>query len=1665
MNKAVSFLKKTLKTILWVILISMLIFVTIAGIIQIPVVQSKIVHYATTFVSNKTHTKVEIKNVSISFPKSVVLKGLYLEDIQKDTLLYVGEAKVNIALCDLLFNKINISSFTLEDVNLNLYSTKTDSLFNYNFLLTAFSNTTRQTKVKPETKSTWTFSVDNVNLKNIRLRYDDEFGGVDVSASLEKLKLQIDRLDVPKSTYSIDNLLVEKLRANVQINESAKKSTKKAVGILPKFTANKIQINNSAVTYGNSKNKQSVLAVIKRFELKDGVVDLQKELVASDKIYLSESKIQYFTINAGSSSDSTEAVPMTTTKNDWNVSTQHINLNDNLLTYTVLNKSKVKNAFDASHLNYKHVTLVARDFYYSSTKTVVSIKKFSTVDQNNFAISKFETDFSMDSHSITAKKLKVKTTNSAIDADVNIRYASLKSLKDSLPFLMLNVNLKNASFRNSDILYFSPQLIKQSFFKNKTNITTVSGIVKGPVNNLKGENLVLKTGVNTFLETDFSIIGLPNLKSVYFNFPNLTLISGKQDIEMIAGPVIPKSINLPENIAMLIVFKGKLKSFESTIDVNSSYGTANIFTTIDKNENFSSKVNITGFDLGSLLKNDSMFGPVSLTAKVNGHGLDKNTIEAKIKAEVSQVYLNRYTYHNLNVDGLVNGHEFAGKVNLNDENAVFDFDGLVNLNPNQEQYKFHLNVQGADLQKLNLTKDDMQIGFVATADLKGETVYKLNGKAGITNIIIVHQGEKYVLDSLLLASINDPNKNEFNVSSAIIDVKYSGTVSPVSLPATLLQFITDYFPFSDTEPLKTKNEPSNFNFEIQLHNHPILSEVLLPQLKEFEPGIIQGGYDSKKKELKLNATMKKIMYGTTEINNLVVDVNSDVNALNYKISSSNISNAQIKINNFLFDGKLADNKIMASLSSIDDNQNKKLLIRSEIMKDKANYKLTLNPKDFYLMNNRWDIAVDNYIEFRKQGFLIHHLFINNASSRVNISSVHDKFNDDLNIDIRNFKLDDISRIIEKDSSLVKGDVDGNVLLKRIKNSYGIIADAKISNLSVSKVPIGNLSVKAENPTSEKFNINVNLSGAENNITATGYFIPKGGDNSINIKTAIQSLSMKTVEAFSMGQITETSGTVAGNFLIEGKATAPQVTGELVFNNAFIKPAILNNRLELKHETIQLKTDGIYVNSFTMLDANQHAAIIDGVVQMKQFKNFIFAVHVNTQDFLLFNTTARDNKEFYGRMIIDSKIDVNGPMTLLVVNAKLKMKKGSNFTFAVPEDKLTTDKGEDVVEFDDSIKLNPILNREGEKEIQKSGLTGFDLSSIIEIDKQATLRLLIDPSSTDSLVVKGEAALSFTMDQSGKMSLTGAYNLNDGSYLVTLESVLKRRFKIDPGSTITWNGDLLDAEISINANYSVRASPIDLVVDQMSGLSEADKNSYKQRYPFLVVLKLRGAILHPEISFEIQLSPEDKGILGGAVNAKLNMLNDDPSALNKQVFALLVLGRFIQENPLQTESNGGTSTVIRSTVGKFLSSELNKLSSKVVPGVELNFDIQSYDDYETGQAEGRTQVDIGLKKQLFNERLTVQVGGTVDVEGAKTKQNSASDITSDVTIEYNLTKDGRYRLKGFRHNQYEGAIEGQLVETGAGVVYVRDFNKWKEFFKSPKKAIHRKKTNSNDRINH
>jgi hypothetical protein len=91
------------------------------------------------------------------------------------------------------------------------------------------------------------------------------------------------------------------------------------------------------------------------------------------------------------------------------------------------------------------------------------------------------------------------------------------------------------------------------------------------------------------------------------------------------------------------------------------------------------------------------------------------------------------------------------------------------------------------------------------------------------------------------------------------------------------------------------------------------------------------------------------------------------------------------------------------------------------------------------------------------------------------------------------------------------------------------------------------------------------------------------------------------------------------------------------------------------------------------------------------------------------------------------------------------------------------------------------------------------------------------------------------------------------------------------------------------------------MDQQSDASTTAK--YKQLLPFQLYLMMNGELLKPVITFSISL-PERERNLNPDVQAQLDVLRQDPSELNKQVFALLVLGRFVGQNPFQSAAGGG-----------------------------------------------------------------------------------------------------------------------------------------------------------------
>jgi translocation and assembly module TamB len=178
---------------------------------------------------------------------------------------------------------------------------------------------------------------------------------------------------------------------------------------------------------------------------------------------------------------------------------------------------------------------------------------------------------------------------------------------------------------------------------------------------------------------------------------------------------------------------------------------------------------------------------------------------------------------------------------------------------------------------------------------------------------------------------------------------------------------------------------------------------------------------------------------------------------------------------------------------------------------------------------------------------------------------------------------------------------------------------------------------------------------------------------------------------------------------------------------------------------------------------------------------------------------------------------------------------------------------------------------------------------------------------------------------------------------------------------------------------------------------------------------------------------------------------DQGEMNKQVFALLLLNRFVSQNPFDNSSGGllDANAFAMQSVSSLLSEQLNNLTKGLIAGVDINFDLATTQDYTTGTKQNRTDFNVGVSKRLLSDRLTVSVGSNFELQGPQPTNAQQNNLAGNISINYKLSKDGKYMLRVYRKNDYTGIIEGYVIETGVGFIISVDYNKFKELFTTKK----------------
>lgn len=1640
-------------------LLVLLLFVAVWSILKFPAIQNYIVSKAATFVSDKTQTIVSLGSVNIGFPKSIILEKLYLNDKNKDTLIFLERLAIDVDMLALISKKISVSSLTIKGANANIYRSEKSGNFNFNFLIEAFAKPNKTaSKNTDTTKTPWEIGLDELQIVNTNVKFLDSVGGTFFFASVQNLELEVEEINIKNKTLHVENIDLEGTKVEfLKTKSSLDTSTRKSSTPWHSITLDGLKLNNVSFNYADSTSSIFFQTALKELEIEDAQMNLASQKINCEKIILlgSDSKFSMTPVQKSLNSKSAKS----TQNKGWAIVAERLEMDKNNFEMNANNDVPQPIGVDWKHLRLKDIGADIHSIKYTRDSIEASVKEFKFQDISGFGVQNLIGKLHLYKNEAAVEDFLIETNFSRIEKNIKITFDSLSNIGKSLA---VNAHLTNSRLSMKDLLLVQPALAKVDIIQQNSQRTfLVDCEAKGTLQKLIVRKLLFKTeSQQTQVFATAKIGNLNDPKNFYWDAIIHDISSkGNEISSLLPTSIIPSAIALPSSFAIKGRTNGNINNINADIALATIDGNAKVNGVLKKIQTntpeYSMHLSTEQLSIGKILRQEKMLGSVTLTADLKGQGMKPDQAIATLQTKISALELNQYNYKNIDLSAEANRGTIDMNFNIVDSNLVCALKATYVALKGQEQVKANINLKGSDLKALHFTDQNIRLSAVADIELKGLTMPKLNGTVAVSDIRVVKDKKNYTVDSLMFVSINENKKSSMKLNTSVLTASFEGNINVTSVSAAVGQHINRYFK-TDMASIKPLDQDQDFEFEIMVNDSPLLYDLILPKLKNYTPAPIKGGFDSKISKLWLQTNIPQINYDGLDIKQFDLNINSDSSALNYSLGFQSLSFSDYHLTNTNINGTVRQNIIQTNWSIIDDKKIERLKMSSQFIhwKDKI-YRFKIMEEGLTLGGDRWASQPDNYIEVGGKTININRLKFTKGNEFLSAQSSQN--GNQLNIQLNQFYLKNFSQIIEENDSLVRGVVDGSIVFQNLSTQPAFVADVKLLNLSYKKSFVGDLTLIADNKSAGRYTLNAHLAGRGNDVTIGGYLLNSNDGQLIKLDADIKQLQIASIEPFTAGQISNSHGGLQGKVEVRGTTKNPLINGNLKFVNAGMHVTYLNSYLTLKEESLKVDPEGIYFSNFTMRDTLNNTAVLDGNVRMKKFSDFKFDLRLKTDDFLALNTSAVNNKLYFGKIILDSKVNITGTPALPVIKADVALVKGSHFTFAIPESKLSIDKGDGIVEFRvDTSKINPIMLR-SEKDSVVSDYKGLDISANIHVDKFSTLKILVDPVAGDSLVAKGDANLNFTLDPSGKTSLTGSYALTDGSYKVSLQEVIKKEFKILSGSTITWSGDPLDAEIDITANYVARTTAADLMGGSRAG---ADSSALSIPIDFYVVLSMKGQLLKPKLSFKIDIPLASRSIGGGAIYAKLTELNNTESELNKQVFSLLILNRFVPNNTASS-GNSGASSIARSSLSRILSDELNKLSAQHVKGVEINFDLQSFNQNANGRQQGNTQLKVGVKKQLLDQRLSIQVGSNVNLEGSGNKQSNMSNLTGDVVLEYKLSPDGRYRLKGFRQNQYDGIANGVITQTGVGIMYRRDFETTKELLSPPKKVKVKKEKQSKE----
>jgi len=1380
------------------------------------------------------------------------------------------------------------------------------------------------------------------------------------------------------------------------------------------------------------------------------IFDNEKSTLTFNKVILRDAFINFYTDSTGEMNltELLDKISSDTTSTDNDSSSFGIRINkiqieDSRFRLSSFNPEKIEYGINFEDLALNKMNLDASDFAISGDTIKLIINDLNFVEKSGFIAEKVRVNFNMSSNHFYFDKLRFKAEGSNLQFPyLHLDFDSTENLSNFLQEVRLDIQFQNSLVKTKTLSYIIPEL------KDYDIGFVVNGKIKGPISDLRGRNIKVTTGTQTLISTNFNVSGLPNIDETMMIIDVKELSTSSEDINQLKQLSTNQPIiELPSNLALLkkITYKGNFTGF-----INNFVAYGNITTAIGKvaldlsikpdtteNTAFNGNISASNFDLGKFIEANSI-GRISLKAAIKGTS-DKNAkMNAYTDATITQLEANDYNFSNINISGNLTNKTYIGSIFLDDPNCKLNFLGKVDFSDTIPVFDFSALVTRIDLVKLNLNKTDSisQASFLFTAKISGNSLDNSTGEIRVVNSFYKNQNGEFKLSEIAINANNNKDSKLIEFKSEFAEGELRSKYNYANILDNLQNLMYNYLPALSPEKKVPERKASGvenpeFNdyiIKFRLKKTKKLTDVLAPDIKIAENTSIFGILNPDLRTLTLKIKIPELSIAENTFKDISIDGQTKDSLFEASISSPMIDMGGSIIRNLRLASSTKQNKLDFTFSW----DNKQTIANKGIIKALADFNPSMNSKDsiaiveikpsnFIINDSLWTIAssaitIDSTVTSIKN-FNIHSE--NQSLSLTGNISKNPK--DSILLNLENIDVSNLNFYSKSIGYELDGRIDGYAKVSGIYGNPTLFADIGINDMIINQRKIGNIKFTSTWFNTEK-RLSLNLNNYKNDSLT---FDVKGNifteTNKIDFQINIPRVQLAHFEPILEGNVSGLSGSINGLLRVTGTTKKPLVNGFINMNKSkltldFMKTVYsINDRIDFKNSDIILK-------NFRVLDVNKHIATVNGSVKTGYFNDIRLDLNINPTNFQCINTTERDNELFYGTVYATGLVTITGKPDDLYMNIAVRTDNKTLLFLPLSSSSVVSENN-----FITFANNNPDdIFIEDEKPVKEESSMNMDLTFDLQITPEAEVQIIIDKKLGDIIKASGSGNLKMNVNPYKDIfGIYGDYVIEKGDYLFTLQGVINKKFKIEQGSTLSWNGDPTDASMNIKAIYKVK-TPLNQLLGDYTG-------RYDNRVPVDCQILLTQKLMSPGIKFDIDVPNADNettALVKSALNTEDN--------INKQFLSLLVINSFLPPtgNTGGGENSSGVGSGFYKTASEMLSNQLSNWLSQWSKSFDIGL---NYRPGSTSNNLSSDEVELAVSTQLLNDRVTVN--GNVDMG---TRSNS-SPIAGDFNIDIKLNKTGKLRFKAFARSNDDlmTTTDQTQYTTGAGIVYREEFNNFND----------------------